>query len=154
MKDYRIRHATAEDATALARLRWDFSSEDLQRGTSLAEFTAQFTAFLENALASGRWAFWLAEDATGVLGTIFVQIMGKVPRPNRVHARWAYITNVYIVPERRDAGLGADLLRHMQAWARAEGLEHMILWPSARAIPFYLRAGFAQNSDILQWDIE
>jgi N-acetylglutamate synthase-like GNAT family acetyltransferase len=154
MTEYRIRLATIEDAAQLARLRWDFSSEDLHRGTSLAEFTTQFASFLAEALAGKQWAFWVIEDATGVLGTTFVQIIPKVPRPNRIHARWGYITNVYVVPEQRDAGLGAALLQHVQAWARAEELEHVILWPSARAVPFYLRAGFQQNGDILQWDIE
>lgn len=68
--------------------------------------------------------------------------------------RWGYVTNVYVAPAYRNQGLGAKLMRHVQAWARAKALEFLILWPSERAIPFYQRAGFAANDEILAWDVD
>ena len=140
------------DVPELARLRWDFSLDELKRGTTFEEFYCQFAAFLQEALLSGQWAFWVVASEYEILATTFVEIVRKVPRPNRLRARWGYVTNVYVVPAERNNGVGAALIHQVQAWAQAQHLEFLILWPSERAIPFYGRAGFVANGEILQWD--
>lgn len=150
---YSLRQAKEHDYEALARLRWDFSSPKLHEGTSLARFTDEFGVFLHEALASGQWAFFVAEVAEKIIATITVQIIATVPRPGRLHARWGYVTNVYTVPEWRGQGIGTALLQHVQAWATEMKLEFLELWPSKRAVPFYRRAGFAPEDEALFWDI-
>jgi GNAT superfamily N-acetyltransferase len=150
---YTLRQATIHDFEALARLRWDFSAPKMREGTNLARFTDEFGAFLHDALASGSWVFFVAEAADGIIATITVQIIAKVPRPNRLHARWGYVTNVYTVPEWRDQGVGTALMQHVQAWATEMKLEFLELWPSKRAVPFYRRAGFAPEDEAVFWDI-
>ncbi len=153
MPEIQIRRAMLADGAELARLRWDFSDETLQERMPLAAFTAEYVAWFERAMASGRWTFWLAVADERVLGTIFAETIDKVPRPALVGHRWAYITNVYVEPAYRNDGLGARLMRSVQAWAREEQLEFLLLWPSKRAVPFYLRAGFIRENDTLKWNV-
>jgi GNAT superfamily N-acetyltransferase len=100
-----------------------------------------------------RWAVFVAEIESNIIATITVEIIAKVPRPNRLHARWGYVTNVYTVPEWRGQGMGTSLMHHVQAWATATKLEFLVLWPSKRAVSFYRRAGFTPEDEALQWDL-
>jgi GNAT superfamily N-acetyltransferase len=151
---YPIRRATIADAPALARLRWDFSPEEIAAsGSTFEPFRDAFIRFLDDALASGAWTIWVAEDAGGaIVANMYIQRVAKVPRPGRFGHAWGYVTNVYVAPEHRNHGLGARLLAAVVAWARAQRLEHLALWPSAEAVTFYHRAGFAA-SDLLELDL-
>lgn len=59
------------------------------------------------------------------------------------------LTNSYVLPQARNAGVGQQLLAAIEAWARAEDLELLLVWPSERAYPFYERAGFRRYPDPL-----
>jgi GNAT superfamily N-acetyltransferase len=150
----RIRQATVADAEQLARLRWADSTED---GTvpaqSAAAFCAAFAGFVRRALAAGAWTVWVAEADGRLLAHVYVQAVEKVPRPDRPAARWGYATAVYTVPEARNQGIGSRLLRRVIAWAAADGLELLLLWPSERSVPFYERAGFGRSPDALERDL-
>jgi hypothetical protein len=37
------------------------------------------------------------------------------------------------------------VLRSVVDWARQEGLESLVVWPSERGVPYYERAGFARG---------
>jgi GNAT superfamily N-acetyltransferase len=152
---YSIRRATSADAPALAQLRWDFSPDEIAAsGASFEPFRDDFSRFLEGAFAGGAWTVWVAEDAGGeIVANMYIQRVGKVPRPGRFGHAWGYVTNVYVAPAHRNHGLGARLLAAVVSWARAERLEHLALWPSAKAVTFYHRAGF-DASDLLELDLE
>ncbi|HET7236012.1 MAG TPA: GNAT family N-acetyltransferase [Actinomycetota bacterium] len=145
----RIRPATLEDVDELARLRWEFRVE---AGTAV---TASFDGFLEgfrgfatDVLAGDAWRAWVAEgDAGGLVGCAWLQLVEKVPHPSRT--RWerpvGYVTNMYVEPAARDAGLGRALLDALVAHARERGVDGLMLWPSERSTPFYRRAGFGRE---------
>ena len=152
-----VRAATREDADELARLRWDFRVE---HGTPVTrafeEFASEFRAFVTDALAEGAsWRAWVAQADGRLVGCIWVQLVEKVPHPSR--GRWerpiAYVTNAYVEPDLRDAGLGARLLDTAMTFAREQRMSAAIVWPTPRSVSFYRRAGFGTGSAPLGMDL-
>lgn len=152
-----IRRATPEDGDGLARLRWDFRVE---HGTPVArtfdEFAEEFRGFASDVLADGApWRAWVAEDGDRLVGCVWLQLVEKVPHPSR--ARWerpiAYVTNVYVEPGLRDAGLGARLLDAAMTFAREHGMAEAVVWPTPRSHSLYRRAGFGTGSAPLGMDL-
>ena len=153
----RIRPATPGDADELARLRWDFR---VDHGTPVTrtfeEFVAEFRAFVTDVLADGApWRAWVAQADGRLVGCLWLQLVEKVPHPSRRRGERpiAYVTNVYVEPGMRDAGLGARLLDAAMTFARGQGVAEAVVWPSTRSVPFYRRAGFGTGSAPLGMDL-
>ncbi len=152
-----IRPATPDDADGLARLRWNFRVE---HGTPAArtfdEFAEEFRSFAADVLADGApWRAWVAHDGDRLVGCVWLQLVEKVPHPSR--GRWerpiAYVTNVYVEPGLRDAGLGTRLLDAAVTFAREHGMGEAVVWPTPRSLSFYRRAGFGSRSAPLGMDL-
>lgn len=144
-----VRRASPADADELARLRWDFRVEHGTpvRGT-FETFTEEFRAFASDVLVDGSpWRAWVAEDGERLVGCAWLQLVEKIPHPNR--ARWerpvAYVTNMYVEPAFRNLGLGRSMLDVVIQDARAIGVDGLLLWPSERSVPFYRRGGFGSE---------
>jgi GNAT superfamily N-acetyltransferase len=138
---YRL--AVEADLPTLAQMRWDFRSEfKPPDAMSEAEFLPGCLDFLHQSLASGRWAFWIAEEDGQIVSQAFVEVVAKLPDLHNIKRGFGYVTNVYTRPEYRNQGIGAQLMQHLRAWAVESKLESLILWPSTRAEPFYARAGY------------
>jgi N-acetylglutamate synthase-like GNAT family acetyltransferase len=145
-----VRQTTAEDAEALAHLRFRFAEETNRRGDqSYEDFVAHFSAFLREALATGRWTGVVAEDGATIVGHAFLEIMDKLPVPGRPERRMGYVTNVYVEPRLRNSGVGTKVLEKIVDLGREMGLESIVLWPTPRSVPFYRRAGF-ESTDALE----
>jgi GNAT superfamily N-acetyltransferase len=146
-----IRQATEADAAELARLRWDFSPEEVAAsGQSFDQFREGFREFLVSALAGGNWCVWVAEQAGRLVANVWVQVIHPVPRPGRFGRRYGYITNVYSEPEVRGQGIGSCLLKCAIDWARDQRVAFLFLWPSEESVSFYQRAGFRHSPDTLE----
>jgi len=144
-----IRRATRDDAVALARLRHAFRCE---LGTPVepeADFVARCEAWMAARLAGdGRWLCWVAEEGGAIVGNLWLQRLEKLPNPVAEPEEHAYVTNVYVVPARRDGGVGALLLDAALAWCRDNAVDAVLLWPSERSRAFYERHGFATRDDL------
>ena len=148
MTTARIRQAMLADAAELARLRWDFSPDELAAsGQDFAEFAAGFAAFLCDALTGDGWAIWVAERDGRLVANIYVHLVPKVPRPGRFGAVYGYVTNVYAEPDARNQGIGSAVLDATITWARERRLEFLIVWPAEDGVRFYERAGFRRSPD-------
>jgi GNAT superfamily N-acetyltransferase len=153
MENPQARPATASDANEIARLRWEFSTEEREPTEAHDAFLRRMAADVRQHLASGRWSIWVADDpghAGRLIGTLFLLRVDKVARPYPRPPAWGYISNVYVAPEWRDRGVGGQLLDVAIAEARREGLDTLILWPNRRAIPFYERVGFAPATGAME----
>ena len=159
--NYRL--AVETDLPQLAVLRWEFRTELYPPAEgfptpagdqSLAGFLPVCLAFLQDALASGGWAFWIAEQEGQIVANLCIQRIPKIPRPGRLKCEFAYITNVYTRPAWRNQGVGAELMKRAQEWGLREGLEFFILWPSKRSGAFYRRAGFIPSPEALEYHFE
>jgi len=146
-----IRPAVTRDASDLARMRLALYSEHGPEREPLDEYVARFAGFVHDVLASDAWRVWVAELEGRVVGTMWLQLVERVPRPgeDRGALPIGYLTNVFVEPDLRDGGLGSRMLEEILTWARARGVEELIVWPSERSYPFYERAGFSRTPDPL-----
>jgi GNAT superfamily N-acetyltransferase len=145
-----IRRATTDDAAALARLRWVFRTELVAATESEDAFLGRATAWMIERLGGDpRWLCWVAEEGGILVGTIWLHRIEKLPNPAEEPEEHAYITSVYVRPERR-GGLGGRLMETALAWCRAAKVDAVLLWPSARSRSLYERFGFAVRDDLLE----
>jgi GNAT superfamily N-acetyltransferase len=150
-----IRPAAPGDADELARLRWDFSPDDVAAGRdTYPDFLVGFRRFWSEAAESGRWTVWVAEHEGRLVGNIWVEHVAKVPRPGRSADEYGYVTNVYVEPEWRNAGIGTSLLQQVLDWAQECRLEFLIVWPSEESVAYYRRQGFAPSTEALELPLE
>ncbi|HEX8643147.1 MAG TPA: GNAT family N-acetyltransferase [Allosphingosinicella sp.] len=146
----RFRQSAGVDHAQLAALRWDMRMEDGDEPALVSRdvFEAECRTFFAQ---SGRMhVHWLAERDGEILSTISVHMVDMLPRPCKLDDRFGCITNNYTRPEWRGRGIATQLLRHVTAWAAAEDLELLIVWPSALAVPFYTRSGFACENEVME----
>lgn len=151
--NYRL--ATEADADELARLRWDFRLEETDgvAKTTWEQFGPICADFVATGIAGGEWAYWVADDGNRLIGCVCICVIKKIPKPNKLDIRFGYVTNVYMQPESRNAGHGTKLLTKAIEWARSEGLVELLVFPSERSVPYYMRQGF-EPDDGLHIDLE
>ena len=147
-----FRPATEKDLLALAEMRWTWRVEEdeedgVEPAVEKAEFLATCVAFLKRGLADGSWVYWVAEKDGQLISQIFVRRVVKVPKPDRLHDEYGYVTNVYTKPAFRNQGIGSKLMKHVLNWAKAQDLEFLVVWPGEESIRFYERAGFAFDAE-------
>jgi GNAT superfamily N-acetyltransferase len=141
-----IRIATSIDGPAMAGLRRTWTAED--HGDVEDEgFQARFLDWYERE--SARRITWLAEVSGEPVGMMNLAIFERMPRPGREAGTWAYLANAFVLEPHRDQGIGALLLSALLADADGRGYVRIVLRPSERAIPFYLRAGFTPDGGFL-----
>jgi GNAT superfamily N-acetyltransferase len=150
-----LRSARAEDIPALARLRWDLYDEGHPvAGESRADYVGRFTTFADEALRSTSWFALVAWEGERVVGAMWVYRVPRVPQPGRGPAApLAYLTNVFIDPAHRSAGVGSRMLEEVRNRCRDDGFSLIFAWPSDRSFPFYERAGFSRPPDPLVLDL-
>jgi GNAT superfamily N-acetyltransferase len=136
-----IRIATDDDEGTLATLRRRWNEEIAGGPIDDPAFDAAFARWWDAERATRT--FFVAEDDGVAIGMANVKHYERMPAAGAASAgRWGYVGNVFVVPERRDAGVGAVLMDEVLAWATAEGLAHLRLAPSPRSFPFYERLGY------------
>lgn len=147
--EYRI--ATATDLPQIADLRWRLRVDDepVSDRAAYHRFIADFVRICESEWQPHEIVHWIATDVEHVIAVMSVVFVRKLPSPENLRDRWGYICNSYVLPERRNSGVGQQLLRAIKDWASRESLELLVVWPSERAYPFYARAGFSRHPDPL-----
>lgn len=146
-----IRPATPADAQALARMRFRFRAELAPPAEAEAAFVARAAPWIAARLGREGWRAWVAADASGaIVGNLFMQLVEKLPNPAVEAETIAYLTNFFIVPERRRGGLGARMLRIALAACPPDQVDMVVLWPSPGSVTLYRRAGFAPPATMLE----
>jgi ribosomal protein S18 acetylase RimI-like enzyme len=154
MTEYNIRPATVDDAAALARLRWRFKVEDdggIHRDEQV--FLADCERWLRDRL-TGSWLVWVADVDGAICGHVFLNHVEKVPEPSAGADELGYVTNFYVVPQWRNRGVGRALLDEMLVHAHGRNLDTLIVWPSERSAPLYVRAGFRPPLELLEFPVD
>lgn len=138
--DLVVRVAGAGDIGAIASLRalWTGAAGD-------PEFERRMGDWL--AGEGDRRTTWLATLAGSPVGMASVFEYRRMPRPGRPGSRWGYLSNMFVREELRSGGIGSALLTTLVAAADERGYARLVLSPSARALPFYRRAGFVVPDD-------
>jgi len=141
-----IRIAGAQDAPALAALRRAWTAE--QHGPVADEgFEARFLDWYQRE--SARRFSWLAEVRGEMVGMVNLAVFDRMPQPGREPGSWGYLANAFVLAAHRSQGIGSLLLRALLAHADSCGYARVVLSPAERAVTFYQRGGFAQDTGLL-----
>ncbi|CAG9608161.1 GNAT family N-acetyltransferase [Pseudoneobacillus rhizosphaerae] len=149
----KIRLAEAKDIEQLIKMRWDFTIEydESKKNESFDDFERECHSFLENALKSNQWFIWVVEENGNIASHIYIELIQKVPRPGRITYPFAYMTNVYTVPEYRNKGVGSKLLSSINKWIKDNHYEFVIVWPSDEAINYYKKNGYVHSKEPMEY---
>jgi GNAT superfamily N-acetyltransferase len=148
---FTVRLALADDGPAVAALRaawtaeWHGASDD-------AGYVERFATWW--AGEGARRLIWLAVVDAVPVGMVNLAVFERMPAPGRTPSRWGYLSNAYVLPDRRSRGIGTGLLSALMAYARLEGFARIVLSPSERSIPFYRRAGFGPATSLLLTELD
>jgi GNAT superfamily N-acetyltransferase len=141
-----IRIAGPADGPAVAALRRAWTAED-HGDVADPDYEARFLDWYERE--SDRRISWLAEASGEPVGMMNLAIFERMPRPGRETGTWGYLANAFVLGPYRNQGIGALLLTALLAYADGQGYVRVVLRPSERAVPFYLRAGFEADGGFL-----
>jgi GNAT superfamily N-acetyltransferase len=144
-----IRPATPGDALELAELRWEFRTSRAPAAEDHDTFIPRCAEWMRRELTARSWRAWVAIDDGRIVGHLWLGTVEKIPNPLVELERHGYISNVYVTPAAR-GGVGDRLLQTALAWARENGLDRVILWPTARSATLYARHGFTRDSDVME----
>jgi GNAT superfamily N-acetyltransferase len=152
----RIRAATAADAAVLASLRLELRTGVSPDVVPEEGFQARCAAWMADRLAGrGTWHCWLAEETDGTpLGTVWVEIIERLPNPEGEPELHGYLTGFYVRAAARNRGVGSALLEAALARCAELRADTVFLWPTPRSRVLYARYGFTQRSGILERRIE
>lgn len=147
-----VRQAGPGDADRLARMRYEFRAAEDPPVEDAEAFLERCLPWMRRRLAAGedRWRCWVAEEDGRIVGHVWVQRVPKVPNPAREAEAHAYLTNTYVEPERRGRGVGTALVEAAVAWCRRQGVDSVILWPTAASRGLYRRSGFDRSEGIYE----
>ena len=154
-----VRRAGIADGGEIARMRRAWTEEYAGREIHDDRFEDEFAAWFERE--AHQRVTWLAEvdggaeastnDGTAV-GMLNMLVFTRMPRPRSddTHpSQWGYIANVFVDADRRDSGVGRQLLDAATAYAEEHRFARLVLSPSERSVPFYRRAGFVPATSLL-----
>ena len=146
-----VRRAALQDSSELARLRFEFRTELDPPTESERDFVERCTAWIRQQLdPAGAWRCWVAAAETRLVGTIWLQLIEKLPNPVGHLGYHGYVSSAYVIPRLRNAGIGSALLDACLAEAGALGVDALFLWPTERSRALYERQGFSVPTDILE----
>jgi GNAT superfamily N-acetyltransferase len=143
-----VRRGTVDDAPALAQLRWQWevdehgATPDVDRAAYLDQFTRWVLDHRATHLS------FVAEVDGALAGMAWLMLGDRVPAATRMHRRFGDVQSVYVVPEHRNAGIGANLMAAVLR--EAGGMEFVTVHSSERALTMYRRAGFGHNARWLE----
>ncbi len=114
-----------------------------------AGFLEQFVSWVSDHLSTHLP--FVAEVDDDVVGMAWLMVAERVPSPERRYRQCGDVQSVYVIPELRDRGIGAALLRAALAEAARLELEHVTVHSSDQAVSLYQRVGFQNDRRWLRW---
>ena len=147
---YQIRRASVDDAEQLARLRFEFRTEGLPAVENRSEFLDRCRSWMEQRLAApSAWRCWTAALGPDLIGTLWMQLIEKLPNLGEEQALHGYVSSVYVVPPHRKAGIGGALIDACLEECERIGVDSVFLWSTPGSRPLYQRKGFAARDNLL-----
>lgn len=149
-----IRLACETDASMLARLRYELRSSLRNVVENEAVFLERCAAWMQERLREeSNWKCWIAECEGTAVGSVWAQLIEKIPNPMAEPEQFVYLTNFYVAEEHRGKGIGSLMLSAVLDWSRDRNAQVVILWPTERSKPFYVRHGFSFADDLMKLTI-
>jgi GNAT superfamily N-acetyltransferase len=146
----RVRRASGADASALAALRFAFRSVLADPVESRTDFLVRCEAWMRTHLDDDtHWRAWIVEIDDAPVGTVWLQIIEKLPNPVVERELHAYVTNLFVLPESRGHGAGGLLLSALLAECAALDVDTIFLWPTPESRTLYQRHGFGVTDAVM-----
>jgi GNAT superfamily N-acetyltransferase len=102
-------------------------------------------------LADGSaWRCWVADDHGTIVATVWLGLFEKIPNPVAEPEMHGYVSNLYVLPDRRGHGTGGALLAAAMQACDARRVDAVILWPTPESRSLYERHGFAARDDLME----
>ncbi len=140
---FTVRNAIGADAAVLARFRYELRAISHEIVENEAMFIERCTAWMREQLrGEGNWKCWIAEAESKPVGSVWAQRIEKIPNPIAEPEHYVYLTNFYVQAEHRSQGIGSLLLEAVVEWSKNNDAELVLLTPTERSKPLYLRHGF------------
>jgi GNAT superfamily N-acetyltransferase len=144
-----IRSATSADAGVLAELRWEFRAGRQPPAEARDVFLKRCAAWMRRELTSANWRAWVAVVDGAIVGHVWMNTVQKIPNPVAEPETLVYLSNLYVRESAR-GGLGTKLLDAALGWARSNHADRIVLWPTPRSVPLYLRHGFSHGGEVME----
>jgi len=156
--DIDFRRATAEDASALARIHvdsWHVAYKDILPRTRLARASHERrTKSFRQSLAAGSEETYLALVAGEPVGFL---TLGSSRDPDAVPDRTGEIWGMYIAPKHWRKGIGCFLCKEGEHMLRERGYGETVLWVlenNTQARFFYEAMGFHPDGAVKEIDLD
>ncbi|WP_085368482.1 GNAT family N-acetyltransferase [Leifsonia sp. NCR5] len=144
-----VRIASASQLLDVGGLRWDSLLENGGSPDESRDVFSERFAEWGGAHTSTHTCFAAVASDGIVIGMAWLAITQRVPSARAFDRAFGDVQCVYVVPELRNSGIGARLVRAVLERAADLGLEPVTVHSSAGAVPFYRRAGFASEDVLL-----
>jgi len=144
------RQANISDTKILAGLFWEHVNED--NPLNLAEkeaYVRECSEHIKHRLGVDLHC-WIADDNGRIVSHIYIILTNKIPKPGKINPKWGRLSSVRTIPEYRNQGVGSTLMDKVTTWSREQNLEELVVWPSARSVSFYERAGFEGENEVME----
>jgi len=107
----------------------------------------RFENFFASRIGAGSAAMYIAEMGGAAVGLACVYVLSN-HRTEIFLRPVAYITSVYVVPEKRRQGLATALTQACIDWAVARGIDIVRLRASEMGRPLYAGMGFTPSNEL------
>ena len=138
----RIRHATADDAGAIAGL-----AEGLAQSFTFSR--PSFDAHYPALLAAGHACLLVAVAGADAAGDCAGYLLGFEHLTFYANGRVAWVEEVFVRGDLRERGIGRALMTTFEEWARGRGCALAAL-ATRRAAPFYRALGYEDSAAYLR----
>ena len=153
VRNFYVRLARPADAVELAKLRLALRGASGKRAEADGEFLDRCRSWMAEHLQSDRWRCWVIERDQILIGTLWIQLIEKIPNPSTEPEFYGYITSFFINESERGHGFGSQLLSRALAWCQEAGVHDIILWPTEKSRSLYERFGFVSPTDLLELSV-
>lgn len=96
---------------------------------------------------------FIADDNGMTVGMAWLATVVRIPGPEKWLRLAGNLQSVYVLPSHRELGLGGSLVDAVVSEALQCGLDYVSVHPSAMSFGLYERAGFAQSTGVLEFDL-
>lgn len=148
--EIRIRRAGMDDLVHILRHRRAMFEEMGYRETAVLERVDDLSrGYFAEALRTGRYQAWMAEDENGqVVAGAGIVVADWPGFPSENHPKRLWILNMYTEPRARRCGVAKRLVQAMMEWCRLEKFSAVSLHASDAGRPLYEALGFRQSNEL------